>query len=504
MDELKFENMKPNPLLKANILSKLTLWVRFMNPLMRLGAKRSLEVEDQCEVMPNEDSEYLTDELEKCYEKVKHTNKKTKDQLHRAITDMFGVEFHLLGLLLLFHPFFLGRLIRYFKYCSTTTVFEAYVYAAGVSITALLLTVTHNYPYIHQINLISMRLTVALNGLIYKKVLKMKASCLQEAERGRILNLMSNDVSRMESVSLPDVPFSSKDQYLFSQSLTTTFFLRGKASHLADARITLVTDLLNRIKAIKMYVWEEPLMNVINNVRKKEINMLKIQTVLQGVLIELHFVSGKFVVLCAISAHILFGRRISAEMVFVTASLLNSIRNTMTWYLASAVQGYAEYKVTIDRIEKLLSVDDKPQAGQDSKETSKPDIGSIKIVNFSADWGSKQGTTIENITLDVQPGQLVVILGAVGSGKSTLLHSLCHETNVTGGQMIVSGRLAYVPQDPWIFSGTYLNNQRAAENLRAIYSDADIYLLDDPLSSVDASMMHSLFEKYDCSRVSDI
>jgi ATP-binding cassette subfamily C (CFTR/MRP) protein 4 len=110
------------------------------------------------------------------------------------------------------------------------------------------------------------------------------------------------------------------------------------------------------------------------------------------------------------------------------------------------------------------------------------------------------------------------------------------------GQLNVNGRLAYAAQEPWIFSGSIRDNilfgkpfdcrwyekvvvacglkrdlvllpygdaslvgdrgislsggQKARVNLaRAVYSDRDIYLLDDPLSAVDAEVGKHLFEK---------
>ena len=123
-------------------------------------------------------------------------------------------------------------------------------------------------------------------------------------------------------------------------------------------------------------------------------------------------------------------------------------------------------------------------------------------------------------------------MGKVGCGKTSLLASLLGETHVLGGSLSRRGRVAYVEQEPCIFSDSVRNNilfglplnedrlndvlrvcqleedltqmvngldteigergvnisggQRARISLaRACYSDADIYLLDDPLSAVD-------------------
>jgi len=141
------------------------------------------------------------------------------------------------------------------------------------------------------------------------------------------------------------------------------------------------------------------------------------------------------------------------------------------------------------------------------------------------------------------PSDLVIVVGKIGSGKSTLLHSIMDETIKVKGESKVRGRLAYVEQEPFIisasikqnvafglkfddekfknaFKASHLENdiqnfsngadtvigerginisggQKARISLaRAIYQDADIYLLDDPLSAVDPQVADGIFQ--DC------
>ncbi|KAI8891598.1 P-loop containing nucleoside triphosphate hydrolase protein, partial [Globomyces pollinis-pini] len=137
-------------------------------------------------------------------------------------------------------------------------------------------------------------------------------------------------------------------------------------------------------------------------------------------------------------------------------------------------------------------------------------------------------------------GSLIGIVGAVGAGKSTLLSSLIGETNRIGGEVAISGKLAYCPQQPWILTGSVEKNilfnqpldqdrmnevanlcglssdlkvfsdgfkteigesgvnvsggQKSRLGLaRALYSGSDIYLLDDPLAALDAHVGKNVF-----------
>ena len=131
-------------------------------------------------------------------------------------------------------------------------------------------------------------------------------------------------------------------------------------------------------------------------------------------------------------------------------------------------------------------------------------------------------------------------MGKVGSGKSSFLDSLLGEMNKLSGAINISGSISYVPQQAWIQNESVRNNitfgneyseekynrivdacalksdfgilaagdeteigerginlsggQKQRVSLaRAAYNDTDIYLLDDPLSAVDAHVGKHIF-----------
>ena len=174
----------------------------------------------------------------------------------------------------------------------------------------------------------------------------------------------------------------------------------------------------------------------------------------------------------------------------------------------------------------------------------------LALSSVSASWDRREERkALKDISFSVNSGQMLAVTGPVGSGKSSLLMAILRELPAINGTVSVNGRIAYVPQVPWIFSGsirdnilfgrnfdnrryleitdvccmqTDLNNfpkgdlteighrgvslsggQRVRVSLaRALYSDADIYLLDDPLSAVDAKVGKHLFERCICGFLS--
>lgn len=162
---------------------------------------------------------------------------------------------------------------------------------------------------------------------------------------------------------------------------------------------------------------------------------------------------------------------------------------------------------------------------------------------MGASWDDESTRkTLQGITLNIKQGQLCAIIGPVGAGKSSLMQLLLGELPIQSGTTKIHGSVSYAAQKPWLFTGTVRNNilfgqiydkrrynevvkccalskdfeqfpngdksivgergaslsggQRARISLaRAVYKQASTYLLDDPLSAVDAHVGKHLFDE---------
>ncbi|XP_033345551.1 multidrug resistance-associated protein 4-like isoform X2 [Bombus vosnesenskii] len=167
----------------------------------------------------------------------------------------------------------------------------------------------------------------------------------------------------------------------------------------------------------------------------------------------------------------------------------------------------------------------------------------VKMSHLTAKWEASQSeNTLEDVNLEIQKGKIYAIIGMVGAGKSSFLSAILGEIEVTGGHVKVNGSLSYAGQEAWVFGSTVRQNilfgqpydrqlyqkvvkacslqrdfkqfpqgdqtvvgergsslsggQKARINLaRSLYRQADIYLLDDPLSAVDTHVSKHLFEE---------
>ncbi|KAG0019619.1 hypothetical protein BGZ82_011830, partial [Podila clonocystis] len=149
--------------------------------------------------------------------------------------------------------------------------------------------------------------------------------------------------------------------------------------------------------------------------------------------------------------------------------------------------------------------------------------------------------TLTNVNLSIARGNLTAVVGRVGQGKTSLLNAIIGDMYKRQGSVKVYGRMAYVAQQAWIINATLKENilfgnafdqakydhivmacgllpdiemlpagdlteigerginlsggQKQRVSLaRAAYEDADLYLLDDPLSAVDAHVDQHLWQ----------
>jgi len=198
------------------------------------------------------------------------------------------------------------------------------------------------------------------------------------------------------------------------------------------------------------------------------------------------------------------------------------------------------------------------KAAKENKKKSKGGAdadGALKEANGGLD--SDQSTLAEqeifklrDVNLSVGRNELIAVIGTVGSGKSSLLAALAGDMRKTAGTVTLGANRAFCPQYAWIQNATAKDNilfgkpfrkdwyetvveacallpdfdmlphgdqteigergitvsggQKQRFNIaRAIYFDADIVLLDDPLSAVDAHVGRHIMDKAICGLMKD-
>uniref|UniRef100_A0A8C3D4E9 ABC-type glutathione-S-conjugate transporter n=1 Tax=Cairina moschata TaxID=8855 RepID=A0A8C3D4E9_CAIMO len=408
---------------------------------------------------------------------------------------------------------------------------HGYFYAFIMVLLACLQTMFEQ-RYMYMCLVLGLKLKTVVTGLVYRKILIMSNASRKAVTVGEIVNLISVDVQKLMDLIIYFngtwlapiriiICFVFLWQLLGPSALTSiavflfllplNFMITKKRSHFQmkhkDERAKLTNAILSDIKVIKLYGWEKTFMEKVLGIRKQELKALK----RSQILFSIAFVMFAVYTLVD-NTHIL-----DAQKAFVSLTLIN-ILNTAHSFLPFSINAVVQAKVSLNRLAAILNLE---ELNPESSNRNTSDCGEIDLT--------------------VPQGSLIAIVGQVGAGKSSLLSALLGELEQTDGCMTMKGTAAYVPQQAWIQNASVEDNilfgnemdeawfnsvvdacalqpdlesfpagqkseigekginisggQKQRVNLaRAVYQKASIYLLDDPLSAVDAHVGQHIFE----------
>ncbi len=130
--------------------------------------------------------------------------------------------------------------------------------------------------------------------------------------------------------------------------------------------------------------------------------------------------------------------------------------------------------VSAERITEVLDTPSSVRAPLDPV-TELPSRCGIELRDVGFSYPGAEAPVLQGISLSVEPGETVAVIGSTGSGKTTLMHLVPRLYDVTEGSLLVGGvevrdldpevlweRIGLVPQKPFLFSGTVASNLRHA------------------------------------------
>uniref|UniRef100_A0A8C1VKV3 ATP-binding cassette, sub-family C (CFTR/MRP), member 12 n=1 Tax=Cyprinus carpio TaxID=7962 RepID=A0A8C1VKV3_CYPCA len=282
---------------------------------------------------------------------------------------------------------------------------------------------------------------------------------------------------------------------------------RRRAVSVTDRRVRTMNEVLTCIKLIKMYAWEESFEKTVSDIRKTEKLLLQKAGYVQSLNSSFTTIVPTLATILTFIVHTSLKLPLlpSTVSAYTIIAVFNCMRMSMG-LLPFSVKAVAEGKVALTRLK-------------------------VGLFNVSLIYPK----------IIISPF-LLGVCGNVGSGKTSLISSILEQMHLLSGSVSANGTLAYVSQQAWIFHGTVKDNILMGEpfdqtryarviyacslkpdlailpygdqteigergiNLsggqkqrvslaRAVYSNRDIFLLDDPLSAVDAHVGKHIFEE---------
>ena len=317
-----------------------------------------------------------------------------------------------------------------------------------------------------------------------------------------------------------------------------------------DKRMKITSSVLHKLKVLKLYVWEDEFFNRVEKEREQEIKSMK---KIQNITLLSRFVHSSiplFLSVSSIGIYTLIKGKMVLENLLASIEIFDTMSASL-YRLPIFITTLLNCLISLNRLEKFLNAKNFKKTSKEDEELKKKNID-IKLNNcnfgiFNTEL-KKYKILLSDLDLEIKKGELVAVLGETGSGKTCLTNAILNyldfipkSNNKKEVYNVVNGSISYASQNPWILNGTVRDNiifyneldierykkvleicqliselsqlpggemteissngqnisggQKARISLaRAIYKDADIYLFDDPISSVDPINSEKIFK----------
>ncbi|XP_023680821.2 ATP-binding cassette sub-family C member 10 [Paramormyrops kingsleyae] len=164
-------------------------------------------------------------------------------------------------------------------------------------------------------------------------------------------------------------------------------------------------------------------------------------------------------------------KSVDSGLVGLSLSYALSITGLLSGLISSFTQVETQM-VSVERTEEYsTSIPMEPQQGGLEVPPLWPEHGQVEFRQVELVYRPGLPNALDKLTIVIRPGEKVGVVGRTGSGKSTMFLALFRMMELSGGQILVDGvdishvglrqlrsKLAIIPQDPFLFSGTVREN----------------------------------------------
>ncbi|PPR92267.1 hypothetical protein GOBAR_AA28400 [Gossypium barbadense] len=368
--------------------------------------------------------------------------------------------------------------------------------------------------YLHDIWMLPLQIILAL-AILYKNV-----------GIASVATLIATIISIVVTVPLAKIQEDYQDKLMSAK----------------DERMRKTSECLRNMRILKLQAWEDKYRVRLEEMRGVEFKWLRKALYSQAFVTFIFWSSPIFVAAVTFATSILLGGQLTAGSVLSALATFRILQEPLRNF-PDLVSMMAQTKVSLDRISGFLREEELQEDATIVLPRGMSKVA-IEIKDGEFCWDpSSSRPTLSGIQMKVERGMRVAVCGMVGSGKSSFLSCILGEIPKISGEVQVCGTAAYVSQSAWIQSGNIEENvlfgspmdkakyknvinacslkkdfelfshgdqtiigdrginlsggqKQRVQLARALYQDADIYLLDDPFSAVDAHTSSELFKEY--------
>ncbi|KAL4496446.1 hypothetical protein ABPG72_014676 [Tetrahymena utriculariae] len=278
----------------------------------------------------------------------------------------------------------------------------------------------------------------------------------------------------------------------------------------SDERIKLINEILEGIRIVKIYGWEEAIKMIVEKIRSEEIRELIKACVLQY--IDKSISISSVLLSAALTFMIIYYQgpyELNSAKIFSTIEMLSYLRTNLMMYSGYAFGFIFELQIFLKRFIEIYTLKETKQNQTECNNLNILEQNEIfRFQDYYAYWNipqlpsndkqnlnqnivseqntvktdneiskiienNQQQAVLKNITLSINFGEHVAVVGKIGSGKTSFLQCFLQEIPYFEGLFQVQKQnrnsqelsLAYVEQEPYIFSNTVRENILFGESI---------------------------------------
>jgi ABC-type multidrug transport system fused ATPase/permease subunit len=286
---------------------------------------------------------------------------------------------------------------------------------------------------------------------------------------------------------------------LLTNAVKRLFVRRKAINKITDQRVSLTQEILQSIRFVKFFGWENSFLERLDDFRKREIASIQVVLAIRNLIMAIGLSLPIFASMLSFITYSLTNHNLAPAEVFSSLALFNGLRMplnmlplvigqvTDAWSSLSRIQ---EYLLAEEREEEAVYKPDAPNAvemhsasftwertpTQDPEGTvagptkgkkgkaskSKPETHDSSAVDSSEEASTlveeREPFKLEDLNFELGRNELVAVIGTVGSGKTSLLAALAGDMRKTNGEVVLGASRAFCPQYAWIQNATVRQN----------------------------------------------
>jgi ATP-binding cassette subfamily B protein len=333
---------------------------------------------------------------------------------------------------------------------------------------------------------------------LYTRIMKTKWMELSKYHSGDVLTRITSDVDAVTNMISTTIPSMISLSLLLIGSFMTLLFMepilaiilivispvsillsrffssRLKKVYLKSQKLeseyrSFLNESVQNMVIVKSFCLEEQNSNRLKNIQKEIVKATLSRTklsVMASVILSLGYWSGYFLVFSWGSIKLLRGATSFGTLTAMT-QLIGNIQGPISG-LASLLPSVISAIASTERIMELESLN------IDTNDSVKKDMKAAGIVYENVHFSYKKNMPVlNNISVNINPGETVALVGPSGNGKTTFIHLLLALMSPTKGRLYIKDGsskkevsastrkfISYVPQGNTLFSGTIADNLR--------------------------------------------